>query len=236
MRFPDRIQGVFFDPGPTMVDIAQRPKPIAAILILILMLTAVFSYISAPYASKDSLQAMKDNVKIQERLGKERYEAMIASMENPNPTSILIRSAVFGPAMVGLILAFQALLLLILGRMFSSEGAYLPVLSVLLYAGLIDKLLGGLVRSVLVLLRKSVFQTSTGLALLLPSADFSSTPYILLSQIDFFQIWMFAVLGYGLSAVFKIPLKKGMILSYTLWGLKAAVNIALAFVGKSFMG
>jgi hypothetical protein len=39
-----------------------------------------------------------------------------------------------------------------------------------------------------------------------------------------------------LSAVFKIPLKKGMILSYTLWGLKAAVNIALAFVGKSFMG
>jgi hypothetical protein len=42
-------------------------------------------------------------------------------------------------------------------------------------------------------------------------------------------------LGYGLSAVFKIDLKKALILSYSFWFLKSLGNIALALVRMSFM-
>ncbi len=236
MTFPQRIQGVFFDPAPTMADVAQKPKPIAAILILILALTAVFSYVAAPYGAKDSVAAMRDNVKMQERLGKERFDQMIARMENPKPAALVFRSLVISPAFAAVFFGIQALFLLILGRMFSSEGSFIPVFSVLLYAKLIDGLLGNLVRGALILVRKSVIQTSTSLALLAPKAEFTSTSYILLSQVDFFQLWMFGVLGFGLSAVFKIPVKKGMILSYAFWAVKAVVNIAIGFLGKSFLG
>lgn len=236
MTFPARIQGVFFNPSATMPDVARNPKPIAAILILILVLTAVFSYIAAPYAAKDGLQMMKDNVKMRERLGAERYDKMIADMENPKPGAGLLRAVVFTPTFTAVILGIQALFLLILGRLVSSEGAYIPALSVLLYAGLINTLLGNLVRTFLILSRKSVMQMTTSLAMLLPSADIASTPYILLSQFDLFQLWMTGVLGYGLAAVFKIPVKKGLILAFVFWALKAAVNIGFAFLGKSFMG
>jgi len=236
MTFPQRIRGVFFEPAPTMADVAQKPKPIAAILILVLLLTAVFSYVAAPYIAKDTVAGMKDNVKLQERMGKERFDEMITKMENPKPATLVFRSIVVTPAFTAIILGIQTLFLLILGRMFSSEGSFVPVLSVFLYAKLIDGLLGNLVRGVLILVRKSVIQTTTSLALLAPKAEFTSIPYILLSQVDFFQLWMFGMLGYGLSAVFKIPVKKGMILSYAFWAVKAAVNIAFGFLSKSFMG
>ncbi len=236
MTFPSRIQGVFLNPAATMADVAQRPKPIAAILILVLALTAVFSFVAAPYAAKDGLEILKDNVKMKERLGAERFDKMIADMENPKPGRAAVRSFLVSPVFTAVIFVIQALFLLILGRMASSEGAYLPILSVLLHASLINGFLGNAVRTFLILSRKSVLQTTTSLALLAPTADVTSTAYILLSQVDVFQLWMFGVLGYGLSAVFKIPAKKGLVLSYAFWALKAVFNIALSFLGKSFMG
>jgi len=236
MTFPQRISGTFFNPASTMNDVARNPKPIAAILILILALTAAFSYLSAPYAAKDSLQMMKDNVKMKERLGEERYNRLISGMENTSPGAGLVRAVVYTPAFTAVLLGIQALLLLILGRMVSSEGAFVPVLSVLLHASLINALLGNAVRAFLILTRKSVMQTTTSLALLLPGAEVTSTAYIFLSQVDLFQLWMFGVVGYGLAAVLKVPAKKGLILAYTFWALKAAFNIALGFVGKSFLG
>jgi hypothetical protein len=235
MGFLDRVQGVFFNPKPTMADVAAKPKPIAWILILVLVLTAAFSYLSSPIASRETFQTMKDNVKLQERLGPERFGRMIADMEKAGTPAAGVRAALIGTALVGLFLLLQALILLVMGRLVSTEGAFLPVLAVLLHAGLIDKLLGGAVRAILILMRKSVIQTTTSLALLAPKADFTSNTYILLGQVDFFQLWMFAVVGFGLSAVFKIPAKKALVLSYSFWALKCLLNIALAFVGKSFL-
>jgi hypothetical protein len=46
---------------------------------------------------------------------------------------------------------------------------------------------------------------------------------------------MFALVGYGLSAIFKVPVRKGMVLSYTFWLLKTLVNLGLAFFWRSFL-
>jgi hypothetical protein len=65
--------------------------------------------------------------------------------------------------------------------------------------------------------------------------EVTSTPYIMLAQIDFFQLWMFGILAFGLAAVFKIPVKKALVLSYGVWFLKALVNIGIGLIGMSFL-
>jgi hypothetical protein len=129
----------------------------------------------------------------------------------------------------------QALLLLILGRFMSTQGTYVQVLAALVHASLIDKVLGNAVRLVLALTRQSLMQTSTSLALLFPKMEVTSTSYIMLTQIDFFQLWMFGILAIGLAAIFKITPKKALVLSYGLWFLKALVNIGIGLIGMSFL-
>ena len=70
-------------------------------------------------------------------------------------------------------------------------------------------------------------QTSTSLALLFPRMEVTSTPYIILTQIDFFQLWMFGILAFGLAAIFKIKPGKALALSYGVWFLKALANVGI---------
>ena len=122
---------------------------------------------------------------------------------------------------------FSSLILLIMGRFVSSQGGYLPVLAAVVHANFVDKLLGNGVRALLIGTRHSVMQTSTSLALLFPKMEVTTPAYIMLGQLDFFQIWMFGVLGLGLSAIFKIETKKAMFISYGFWLIKSLLTIAL---------
>jgi hypothetical protein len=235
MNFAERARGVFIAPQPMFKALAERPKWVDA-LVVVLLFVALSAYLSAPFVAQDTLKMMKDNAKLEERLGKERYAQTIKNLEAGGGSGALVRAVAFGPAVFAAGLFLSALILLILGRMVSSEGSYVQILAVLAHANFIDKILGAAVRTPLIMARQSVFQTSTSLALFFPKLDFSSTAYIFVSQVDFFQIWMFALVGYGLSAAFKIPVRKAMILSYSFWFLKSLVYIALAFVYRSFLG
>jgi hypothetical protein len=234
MNLAGRLQGVYFSPQPTFKALAEKPKWMDA-LVVVLLFIAVATYLTAPFASQDSLKAMKDNPKLEEKMGKERYDKMIQTMEAGGTTGALVRAAAFGPLLFLIVLFISALVLLFMGRLVSTEGAFIPIVAVLVHANFVDKILGGIVRTALVLARHSVFQTTTSLALLAPKIEFTSTAYIVLSQIDFFQLWMFGLVGYGLAAVFKIPVKKGLVLSYSFWLLKALVDIGLAFFWRSFL-
>ncbi len=129
----------------------------------------------------------------------------------------------------------QCLFLMIISRFASVKGTFIQVLAIYLHANFIDKVLGNAVRMVLVMLRKSVMQTSTGLALLFPKIDVFSPAYVVMSQIDFFQIWTFGLIGLGLSKVLKIELKKALVLAYGFWLLKCLVNIPLGLLTLKFM-
>jgi len=160
---------------------------------------------------------------------------MIDKAEHPSKSSQIIQIFVTTPLFYLAALLLQGLLLLILGRLVSTQGTYVQVMSALVHASLVDKLLGNAVRLLLALSRHSLMQTSTSLALLFPKMEITSTSYIMLTQIDFFQIWMFGILAFGLAAIFKIELKKALVLSYGLWLIKALVNIGIGLVGMSFL-
>lgn len=78
-------------------------------------------------------------------------------------------------------------------------------------------------------------QTSTSLALFFPKMEVTSTSYLMLAQVDVFQLWLFGILAFGLASIFKIELKKALFLSYGLWFLKALVNIGIGLIGMSFL-
>jgi hypothetical protein len=229
-----RLEGVFFNPRPVFDGLAAKPVWVDTLVVILVALIA-FNLLVAPYVQKDQLTLMKDNAVLRERMGAERYDQMIQGMENPTNASRIIQIFVKTPLFYFVTLLLQALILLILGRFMSSQGTYVHVLAVLLHASLVDKLFGNAVRLVLALTRKSIMQTSTSLALLFPKMEVTSTPYIVLAQVDFFQLWLFGILAFGLAAVFKIELKKALFLSYGVWFLKALLNVGIALIGMSFL-
>jgi len=234
MNFFKRLEGIFFNPRPVFDSLAAKPVWADALIVVLVALIA-FNLLVAPYMQKDQLQLMQGNAALKERVGEERYNQMIQNMENPSVRSRIIQTFVTTPLFYLVALLLQCLALLILGRFLSSQGTYVQVLAALLHASLVDKLFGNGVRLALALTRKSVMQTSTSLALLFPRMEVTSTLYIVLAQLDFFQLWVFGILAFGLAAVFKVSLKKALALSYGLWFLKALVNIGLAMIGMSFL-
>jgi hypothetical protein len=234
MSLLKRIQGVFFEPRPTFEGLAAKPVWIDALVVILLALIA-FNLVVAPYMQRDQLALMKDNAALKERLGDDSFAKLIERTENPSQTSRIMQTFVITPLYTIVAILLQSLFLLIFGRFLSTQGKYVQALSALVHASLIDKLLGNAVRLVLALVRGSLMQTSTSLALAFPNLEVTSTLYIVLTQVDIFQFWMFGVLAFGLAAILKISLKKALILSYGLWFLKALVNIGMGLVGTAFL-
>ncbi len=234
MNLIKRVGGVFFDPRRTFEGLAAKPAWIDALIVALLALI-VFNLVVLPYAQKDNLALIKDNAALRERMGEDTYAKLVERTEHPSRSGQILQLFVTAPLLTVAALLLQSLLLLILGRLLSTQGTYVQALSALVHASLIDKLLGNAVRLGLALTRGSLMQTSTSLALLFPGLEVTSTPYIMLTQVDFFQLWLFGVLAFGLSAIFKIAPKKALVLSYSVWALKALVNISVGLIGASFL-
>jgi len=234
MSLINRLKGVFFEPKTVFEGLAAKPVWIDALVVILVALIA-FNLLVAPYMQQGQLQLMKDNAALKDRLGEDAYARMIERAEHPSQGSRIVQIFILTPLFYVAALLLQSLLLLIMGRLSSTQGTYVQVLSALVYASLADKLLGNAVRLALILTRKSAMQISTGLALFFPQMEVTSTAYIMLSQIDFFQLWLFGILAFGLAAVFKIGLKKALVMSYGLWLLKALANIGIGMISMSFL-
>ncbi len=234
MNLFDRFQGIFFNPKLTLKAISERPIWVDALIIL-LIAWALFSYITAPYLQKDTIQLLQSSTKLQERMGEDRFNQMIERTKNPTKASVLLSNLLYKPGGLLIGFLFSSLIILAMSRMFSTEGNYKQVLSAVLHANFIDKILGNALRLVLIITRKSFMQTTTSLALFFPKLEITSPAFIILSQVDFFQLWLFGVLGLGLSSIFKIELKKALILSYSFWILKSLFNIAVAIFSMRFI-
>jgi hypothetical protein len=234
MNFFKRLEGTFFSPKQTFAALAEKPV-LADVLIVLLIAMMAYSLIVMPYMRSEQLQMTKDSVKLKERMGEEAFNRQVQSLEGPPTTWAYVSTFIFGPLFVFVAWLLQSFLIILMGRLTSSFGTFKHVFSALLHASLVNVLLGNAVRAILAVTRKSVMQVSTGLAVFFPKLEVTSTPYIVLSQVDIFQLWMFGILAYGIAAVFKISLRKALFISYTVWVLKSLANIGLALFGMSFL-
>jgi hypothetical protein len=234
MKLFNRLQGILFNPKVTLKAISEKPIWIDALIIL-LIAWALFNYITTPYLQKDTLQLLQNSDKLQERMGEDRFNEMINRTKNPTKASVLLSNLLFKPGGLLVGFLFSSLIIFAISRMFSTEGNYKQVLAAVLHANFIDKILGNALRLVLILTRKSFMQTTTSLVLFFPKLEMTSPAFIILSQVDFFQLWLFGVLGYGLSSIFKFELKKALIISYSFWVLKSLLYIVYGLIAIRFI-
>ncbi len=230
MNLLQRLQGTFFSPDLTLKSVAEKPVWVGACL-LVLLATLLYAILVNPYLQQDQLELMENNVELRDRYGDEQVDRMLETMRNPTRWRTM---AGYGMAAVGLLvgLLIASLILLVMGRLGSTEGRFIQIFAVLMHASFIDKLLGNVVRAFLVLYQKSFFQSTTTLAAFTPRLEVTSTPFIVLSQIDFFQLWMFGILALGLAHIFKIDRRRAFIISYAFWFLKSALHIGVTLMSR----
>jgi len=234
MSFFQRLAGVFFNPKDTFKSLSEKPVWVDMLVLLLVLLVAYFVIIG-PYLQQDQIEAFENNTRLRERLGEDVFNQRLEFLKNP-PSFMVVLGTVMQPVsfLIGALLS--SLIILGLGRMTSTEGKYVQVLSGYVHASAVNLLLGNALRVLLILSRKSVFQTTTSLALFFPKLEVSTPAFVILSQVDFFQLWVFGVLGYALSSIFKIELKKGFLLSYGFWLLRSLFYIALGLLNLRFAG
>jgi len=234
MNFFNAFLGIFLNPKQTLKAVSEKPRWIEA-LIIILIAWALFSYITAPITQQDSIKVIEGNIKLKERVGEDQYNQMLEDIKNPSPTGALFRPFIMAPFSLAIGLLFSCLIMFGMGRLISTEGKYIQVFSGFLTVSFIDKILGNAVRLLLILSKKSILETSTGLALFFPRLEVTSTAFIILTQVDIFQLWMFGVFSYALSYIFKVEFKKAAFISYGFWILKTLFYIALGLFSASLM-
>jgi len=235
MNFFNRLQGVFFNPKETFTSIAEK-SPWKAALVVLLIVIAVFTYLIQPISQLDSINTFKNNIELKDRIGEERFNEMLDRMQNPSKVQTIIQSIIVTPIVVFLGLLLSAAVILVMGRMTSTEGKYVQIFSSYIHASFIDKILGGAVRLIMIFTSKTYMGTTTSLALFFPKMEALSLKFIILSQFDFFQLWMFWVLGYALSSIFKIKFQKALFISYGFWVLKSLLNVGIGLLSLSFLG
>ncbi len=234
MNFLNAFLGIFLNPKQTFKALSEKTRWTEA-LIIILIAWALFAYIRAPYAQKDSIEVIENNIKFKERIGEDRYNEMLEKLKNPAPNERIFKSFLIAPLSMAVGFLFSCLILFGMGRLISTEGKYIQVFSGFLYANFIDKILGNTVRLLLILPKKSILETSTGLALFFPHLEVTSTAFIILTQIDIFQLWMFGIFSYALSNIFNIEVKKALFISYGFWILKTFFYIAIGLFSASYL-
>ncbi|HEK86538.1 MAG: YIP1 family protein [Candidatus Saccharicenans sp.] len=235
MNLGQRFIGVFTNPKETFSFLAEKPVWIDA-LILVLVAAFAFNFLIAPYSAKDNYQILQGSTKLKQQIGEERFNTMLEQSRQKAEhltTSARVTQSLIGSVSVIIILFLQALLLMVLIKFFSTQGTYIQLLSGMFHASFINLFLGNALRAFLASSKQSMLKVSTGLAAFFPNLDPTSTPYVILTSIDIFQLWMFGVLGYAISAIFKLDLKKSLFISYLFWALKTIVNIGLGIFSLS---
>jgi len=210
MGFLGRLAGVFFSPAKTTRTIAEKPVWLDACIILLIVIVG-FTCLVIPHA------------RMLDQAGKPFW-----------PNQLIC--ALFLTHLYFLGFVVSSLVLLIAGRLVSGGGHYTQVFSLFVYASFIDKILGNAVRLFLFSPDTSAFKAATSIARFFPHPDENGFISALSVQIDFFQIWLFAVIGIGLAAIFKMDVKKAMCVSYGFWLFKSVINAVLIQLGMSLFG
>ena len=234
MTFFSRLLGVFFSPADTFKALSEKPKWVD-MLIVLLILVAVYAVLIAPYIPQDQIKRLESDAEGRAKMGEEAYNQRLKFWKDP-PPFVAIAGIIMQP--VSLLIGFliQTLIILGIGRLTSTEGKYIQIFSAFIHASAINLLLGNALRAFLISSRESVFQTTTSLALFFPTLEIMSPAYVVLTQVDFFQLWVFGIFGFALSEIFKIEWKKGLILSYSFWLIRSLFYIAVGLLGMKMGG
>ncbi len=228
MGFISRFLDVFISPSKISEEIKEKPR-ILEPLIIVLIFAIIFTFLTARIQSKDSVEYIKMNPRMADRIPQDRLE----KMANPSHSSILIRSFILSPITIVFYLLIFSVVLLVIVKIAGGAGEFKHFFSIAFFSSYIDYVIGNGIKTFLTLQKGTSIGVSTGLSLFFPDISMTSSTYIIISLIDFFSIWSYIVVAIALSKVSRFSFTKAIVISAIIFMLRV---IAGALPATLFLG
>ncbi|MCF8241450.1 MAG: YckD family protein [Melioribacteraceae bacterium] len=206
----DKLVGVFTEPGATFSAMADQPKTtdwlIPLLLVIVLAIASNFIYMSNPIIRQQAIEkqvtaideAVEAGTITQEQADQQKN--FIQNGDQAMKMQLIFQS--IGTVIVLFILFFLLSLVYFLLAKFAlkGEGSYKSAMSAYGLPGYISAI--QIVVMIIIAMSADKLVTGTSLAILLDSDKQTFSGY-LISFIDPFKIWFFALLSIGLAKMFK---------------------------------
>ncbi len=224
-----RIVGIFTSPRETFESIDRSPTWLVPFLITVIIVL-VLQFLVMDIGIKDRLAAMEA-----QDISAERFEAAKAQMEGPMKYIQFVAI----PVVTLILWAILAGILLFVGNtIMGGESKFKKIFSVVAWSSLVG-LLGGILKTFLILSKGTTRGVVTSLAILLPTPEpgQSSVLHRLLSRFDLFTIWVLILWIIGLAVIYRFTTKKSATLVLSLWAIWIVISVALGgILGGMFGG
>lgn len=212
--FFERLIGVFTSPQTTMQDIAARPSWLIPLILVMAAALAFTFYTQDLIIETQRTETLKRNPNMTE----EQVAGMEKVMKITTPIFAVAGTGIFYLAIGGLLMFTGNILL-------GGQTKFKTLFSTVCWSGVIT--LASTLINAPVMKARGVMESATSLAGLLPSGDSKSLLHTLLSQIDLFNIWWVAVIGFGFAAAYRFSTKKSMITVFVWWAIFVAIGVAI---------
>lgn len=227
-EFSSDFFGVIGNPAQTIGKIMEK-KRWQAVLAAILLLTAIATFLTYPITKVEQAKFIRDS-----EMADKFSEEQLANLDKFTPSQRLT-GAMFSLVVTGLMLVVAAFFVYLFFKVAGSEGNYVHYFSGVVHASILDMFLGGILKSSLVLLKKTML-VHTGLTMFFPGLDIRSLPFIVLSQFDFFSIWYLAALALGIAHFAKISPQKSFFIAFLYFLFKSLVFVSFSYFSMKLMG
>lgn len=221
------VTGVILNPGKTIANTMFNKKWVA-VFILILVVSSFATYLTYPVTKLEQAKFIR-NSELANRLSEEQLE----NLDKFTPMQRLT-GTLFPIPITALILVVAAFFIYLFFKIGGTEGTYMNYFSGVVHASVIDMVLGGILKSALVVSQKSIM-VSTGLGLLSPTSDFRNLSYLVLSQFDFFTIWYLIALAFGIAQFAKIKPQKSIWITLAYFVFKAITVVSFSYITMRLM-
>lgn len=226
--FVGRLGDVFGNPGRLMDHVGENPRWWQPGL-LVFLLIAAFSWLTAPVAAPEQLEVMRDS-KLMSAMPEDQWQARYEEALNISPTARTMQSIGAG-FMVWIMIMVFGLALGFFARMSGGLGTMKQALGIVSWGAVIPFGLGSLVKAPLVLITESVFRVNIGLAALLPDPDPGSLLFqVLMTYGDFFTWWGLVLLVVGFGRVYTMKRGPATLSVLLPWALLSLIPMGISLL------
>ena len=209
-----RMVGTFSSPGKTFASLNQQVEHMDWFIPLIVaaVVAMISAYIIMPIAKTDALNAVPEHIQKDATLSDEQQAQVQESMEKVGSIAVVV----LAPIGMAASLFIQAAVFLALANfILGGVGNYKKTLAVVSYSTLVG--IPGAIVTVPLMLAKGSFNVQVGPGLLLPATMDGSYIYQVLTMINLFSIWQYALVAIGLGIIAGIPTKRMACGVFGLW-------------------
>jgi hypothetical protein len=227
-EFLEVCRGIIDNPGPTIGRVMDKKRWLG-VFALILLTTVIVTYLTYPITKAEGAKFIRDS-----EMADKLSEEQLAGLDQFTPGQRLFGALTQMP-LAAIMLLLAAFFIYLFFKVAGAAGDFSHYFSAVAHASLLDMFLGGVVKAVLVSIKKTMF-VHTGLTIFFPALDFRSLSYLVLAQFDFFSLWYLLALALGIAHFTKISLKKSITVIVFYFIFKSLIFISFSHFSMKLLG